>query len=143
VSGTLEVFRARRRDLDEIVGILSEAARWLLGRGIRQWPDPFPRDRVARVLERGEFYLARVDGEAVGTVALLWQDAAFWGERPPDAGYVHALAVRRAHAGDGLGAKLLDWAEQQAAGAEREYLRLDCPAENVELRGYYEARAAR
>jgi protein-tyrosine phosphatase len=95
------------------------------------------------VLERGEFYLARVDGEAVGTVALLWQDAAFWGERPPDAGYVHALAVRRAHAGDGLGAKLLDWAEQQAAGAEREYLRLDCPAENVELRGYYEARAAR
>jgi GNAT superfamily N-acetyltransferase len=138
VNGGLEVWRAGREDVDEIVDVLSEAARWLLGRGIRQWPDPFPRERVAALVERGDFYLARLDGTAVATLALLWSDPTFWGERQADAGYVHALAVRRAWAGRGLGARLLVWADARVAAAGREYLRLDCLAGNAELRRYYE-----
>jgi ribosomal protein S18 acetylase RimI-like enzyme len=138
VKGELEVRRAGRGDVDEIVDVLSEAARWLLARGIRQWPDPFPRERVAALVERGDFYLASLAGETVGTLALLWSDPAFWGERPADAGYVHALAVRRARAGRGLGARLLDWAGERIAAVGREYLRLDCRAENAALRRYYE-----
>jgi ribosomal protein S18 acetylase RimI-like enzyme len=138
VSESLEVRPAEPEDLDEIVEILSEAARWLLEQGIRQWPDPFPRDRVAALLERGSFYLARLDGEPVATFALLWSDPAFWGERPPDAGYVHAIAVRRAYAGRELGKRLLDWAEGRATESGREYLRLDCVTDNENLRAYYE-----
>ena len=138
MSETLEVRRAGPGDVDEIVDILSEAARWLIGRGIAQWPDPFPRDRVAVLTERGDFHLARVEGEGAATLALLWSDPTFWGERPDDAGYVHALAVRRAWAGRGLGSRLLAWAEGQVAAAGREYLRLDCRADNRELRRYYE-----
>jgi ribosomal protein S18 acetylase RimI-like enzyme len=138
VSGTLEVHRAGQEDVDEVVGILSEAARWLAARGISQWPDPFPRDRVAALAQQGDVHLARLDGETVATLALLWSDPTFWGDRPDDAGYVHALAVRRAHGGRGLGGRLLAWAEEQVAGAGREYLRLDCRAENGELRQYYE-----
>jgi ribosomal protein S18 acetylase RimI-like enzyme len=138
VSDTLEVHPAGSEDVDEVVGILSEAARWLAARGISQWPDPFPRDRVAALAELGDFHLARLDGETVATFALLWSDPTFWGERPNDAGYVHALAVRRAHAGRGLGGRLLEWAEEQVADADRRYLRLDCRAENGELRRYYE-----
>ena len=138
MSEALEVRRAGPEDVDEIVEILSEAARWLCGRGIVQWPDPFPRDRVAVLAERGDFHLAYVDGAAVATLALMWSDPTFWGDRPHDAGYVHALAVRRAWAGRGLGARLLDWAQEQAAAAGREYLRLDCRAENGALRAYYE-----
>jgi GNAT superfamily N-acetyltransferase len=138
VSARLEVRRAGAEDVDEIVRVLSEAAAWLLARGIRQWPDPFPRERVLAVVARGDFYLASSGGETVATLALMWSDPTFWGERPPDAGYVHALAVRRAHAGRGIGASLLDWAGEQVAGAGREYLRLDCLAGNAELRRYYE-----
>jgi GNAT superfamily N-acetyltransferase len=138
VKGGLEVRRVGREDVDEIVDVLSEAARWLISRGIRQWPDPFPRDRVAALVERGDFYLARLDGETVGTVALMWNDPAFWGERPADAGYVHALAVRRAWAGRGFGGQLLDWADTRVVAAGRVYLRLDCPAVNATLRRYYE-----
>jgi GNAT superfamily N-acetyltransferase len=134
----IEVSRAGRKDVDEIVDILSEAGRWLLARGIVQWPDPFPRDRVARLVERGEFRLARVDGETVATFALRWNDPTFWGERPPDAGYVHALVVRRAWAGRGVGAQILAWAEGEVADAGRRFLRLDCLAENGALRRYYE-----
>jgi protein-tyrosine phosphatase len=138
VSDMLEVHRAGPEDVDEVVGILSEAARWLAARGISQWPDPFPRDRVAALAAQGDFHLARLDGEAAGTLALVWSDPIFWGERPDDAGYVHALAVRRACVGRGLGGPLLAWAEEQVAGTGRRYLRLDCRAENGELRRYYE-----
>jgi protein-tyrosine phosphatase len=93
---------------------------------------------VAALVERGNFHLASLDGETVATFALLWDDPAFWGEQPPDAGYVHALAVRRAYAGRGLGERLLDWAEAQAAAAGRGYLRLDCMSDNAVLREYYE-----
>ena len=135
----LDVRRAGLADADEIVAMLSEAARWLLSRGIRQWPDPFPRDRVERLVRRGDFYLVRLDGEPVAAFALQWADPAFWGEQPDDAGYVHALTVRRTHGGRGLGAWLLDWAGAEVDARGREFLRLDCLAENDALRRYYEA----
>ena len=134
----LDVRRAGLADVDEIVAVLSEAARWLLSRGIRQWPDPFPRERVEPLVRRGDLYLARLDGEPVATLALQWTDPTFWGEQPDDAGYVHALAVGRAQAGSGLGAMLLDWAEAEVVARGREFLRLDCLAENDALRRYYE-----
>ena len=135
---TLDVRQADAGDLDEVVAILSEAARWLLDRGIGQWPDPFPRDRVVALLDRGSFYLVLVDGKPAATFALLWSDPPFWGERPPDAGYVHAIAVRRAYAGRRLGERLLDWAEEQIKANGREYLRLDCMSDNETLRAYYQ-----
>jgi ribosomal protein S18 acetylase RimI-like enzyme len=134
----LDVRRAGPADVDEVVAMLSEAARWLLSRGIQQWPDPFPRERVERLVRRGDFYVALLDGEPVATLALQWADPAFWGDQPDDAGYVHGLAVRRTHGGRGLGAMLLDWAEAEVGARGREFLRLDCLAENRALRRYYE-----
>src|SRR5205823_916179 len=58
------------------------------------------------------------------TITLRWEDPAFWGEQPPVAGYVHAIAVRRAFAG--LGPKMLEWAEEQVRGSGRGLVRLDC-----------------
>jgi ribosomal protein S18 acetylase RimI-like enzyme len=138
LSEALDVRRAEPEELETVVGILSECARWLVARGIRQWPDPFPAGRVAELLEDGSFYLARLDGEDVATFALLWSDPTFWGERPPDAGYVHAVAVRRDYAGRGVGRRVIDWAGEQAAAAGRQYLRLDCLSDNAALRAYYE-----
>jgi ribosomal protein S18 acetylase RimI-like enzyme len=137
VSG-LEIRQAREEDVDEVVATLSEAARWLLDRGIRQWPDPFPRDRVEALVLGGESFVARLGGEPAGSLVLRWSDVSFWGEQPDDAGYVHALAVRRKFAGQGLGARLLAWAEARVGDAGREFLRLDCMAENAALRTYYE-----
>jgi len=83
--------------------------------------------------------LADYDGQIAGTLVVQWDDPLFWAGYPNDAGYLHRLAVRR-H-GDGLGSRLLRWAERHAAAAGKVYLRLDCVASNESLRAYYERAA--
>jgi GNAT superfamily N-acetyltransferase len=138
--GPLRMTRAQADDLDAVMGILENATAWLEARGIDQWhDDPRLRTRIASRIERGEMWLARLGQEAIGTLALQWADEEMWSARPPDAGYVHGLAVRRAYAGHGVGRALLDWAAGEVARAGRKFLRLDCVAHNGALRAYYEA----
>jgi ribosomal protein S18 acetylase RimI-like enzyme len=132
----MKIDAARAEELDEVVGVLSEAAAWLRSRGIEQWPSPYPTEWVAPSIERGETYLARENGEVAGTITLRWEDPAFWGEQPPVAGYVHGVAVRRKFAG--RGPELLEWAADRVREADRDRLRLDCRTDNAELRAYYE-----
>jgi protein-tyrosine phosphatase len=79
----------------------------------------------------------------VATVALSWSDPMFWGPRPPDAGYVHRVAVSSAFTALGLGSRILDWAAGRVVDQGRSWLRLDCAADNTSLRAYYEARGFR
>jgi GNAT superfamily N-acetyltransferase len=118
--------------------LLDEATVWVGERGYEQWPLPFPRDELAAAIERGEVYVAELEGEPVATVTLLWDDPMYWGERPADAGYVHKLAVRRACAGQRIGSAIVEWADKTAAAAGREFLRLDCLRDNPGIRSYYE-----
>ncbi len=135
----VEMVRAEPSDLDAVLSILEEAARWLASRGIDQWgPGSSPRGRIKNRIGRGEVYLAVLDGRPVGNVVLQWSDEETWGDVPDVAGYVHGLAIRREAAGRGLGRELLRWAEGRAAAAGKEYLRLDCAAGNRALNAYYE-----
>jgi ribosomal protein S18 acetylase RimI-like enzyme len=134
----LEMRQARLADLDVVVSMLEEAARWMVRRGIEGWtPDGFSRERIAVLIESGEMYLAGLDGRPAGTFALQWSDRETWRDVPDDAGYIHGLAIRREFAGAGLGREMLRRAEQMVSRAEREYLRLDCVANNRTLNDYY------
>lgn len=124
-----------------VVSIFEEAGRWLQGRGIDQWPAEVSdrmRAYLAEVIGRGEIYLARLEGQPVGTITLQWSDPRIWGEQPSDAGYVHGLAIRPAVAGRGIGRRMLEWAAAQVLAEGRSYLRLDCLATNEKLCRYYE-----
>jgi GNAT superfamily N-acetyltransferase len=121
-----------------VAALLDEATVWVGERGYEQWPLPFPREQLAASIERGEVYVAEVDGDPVATMTLLWDDPMYWGDRPPDAVYVHKLAVSRACAGQRIGEVLVDWADKTAAVAGRQFLRLDCLGDNPGIRSYYE-----
>ncbi|MBV9661303.1 MAG: GNAT family N-acetyltransferase [Acidimicrobiales bacterium] len=137
-STAITVGLATSADLDDLWGLLDDAARWMTERGIDQWPDPFPRDLLAGSVHRQETYTARQADQLVGTIALYREDERFWGHRPPDALYVHRLCVARDRAGRGLGAVLLEWAGRQAHAQRRSWLRLDTGAGNTKLRSFYE-----
>jgi len=141
-AGGIIIEQAQPSDLDRVLDILEEAADWLISRGINQWqPGLFRKVRrqsIADQVSRGEVYLAKRDGQAIGTLTLQWADKMFWGNVPDDAGYIHRMAIHRAYADMKLGRHLLQWGEVKVASAGRDYLRLDCMAENQALRQYYE-----
>ena len=122
-------------DADEIIAILAEASAWLAGKGVVQWPSPFPADVIRQSIENGDAYVATDGGVVVGTITLEWSDLPFWGPRD-DAGFVHRVAVRRSHAG--LGRSMMEWAEQQVISRGRSFVCLDCLSSNIDLRHYYE-----
>ena len=124
--------------MSTVAELLDEATAWVGERGYEQWPSPFPHEEIAAAVERGEVYLAELDGEPVATVTMLADDPVYWGERPPDALYVHKLAVRRACAGQRIGSAVIEWADATAAKAGRRFLRLDCLRDNDGIRAYYE-----
>jgi len=134
----VNVRRCQAEDVSVVAALLDEATAWVGERGYEQWPLPFPREQIAAAIERGEVYVAELDGDAVATVTLLWDDPAYWGERPADAAYVHKLAVRRACAGQRIGTAIVEWADATAATSGRRFLRLDCLRDNPGIRSYYE-----
>ena len=139
-GGRYRLRRATEADAATLVALYDEASAWLTARGLRQWPPGwYTREMALADLRAGrEVYLLLRAEEPVGKLTLQWSDPEMWGERPPDAGYVHGLSVRRAVAGLGLGAALLDWAGAQTRANGRRWLRLDCMAANPDLRAYYE-----
>jgi GNAT superfamily N-acetyltransferase len=134
----VNVRRATQADAGVAGSILDEATDYVAALGYDQWPVPFPQDELAQRIERGELFMVEVDGDTAATFTLLWDDPSFWGEQPPDAAYLHKLAIRREYAGRGLGAAIVEWADAQAAAAGRRYLRLDCMRDNEGIRTYYE-----
>jgi GNAT superfamily N-acetyltransferase len=135
--GSVEITLAVPADIDDVLDILNEAARWLASRGINQWRvDGFPRELIADSISRGEVYVARRDGRAVGTFTLQWSDELFWPSAAEEASYIHRIAVRRD--ARGLGVELLKFAERVTAATGRKLLRLDCFSGNSALCSYYE-----
>ena len=123
-----------------MLALLAEAAEWTAARGHPNWPARFSERLVARGVRDGELFVAEIDRSLVATVTLQWSDVFFWGDVGGDAtaGYIHRLAVRRAHGGVGLGERLLDWVDDRIRARDRTRLRLDVVTSNGPLRHYYE-----
>lgn len=129
----LDVRPADPAEAKVVLAVLDEAAAWLSARGIRQWPTSFRREWIEPALSNGRVLLARLNGTVVGTLTLEWTDPLWTDDGA--AGYLHRLAVRRAAAG--IGAQLLGWAGTAVRKCDRRLLRLDCSADNMPLRIYY------
>src|SRR5690348_6324808 len=101
----LTINTATSNDMDTVIAILTDAARWLQSRGLATWDPATLPEVMSKPVARGEVYIARLDDHPAATVTVQWSDPFFWGERPDDAGYIHKLAVMRTAAGKKLGAQ--------------------------------------
>lgn len=126
--------RAEEHDVDKVLAVLNDAARWLHEREISQWPPRFEPRHVLPGVTAGNTWLAERDDEPLGTLSLTWTDPLWTADGR--AGYVHQLAGRRS--ARGLGARLLAWAGERTRRNARDFLRLDCVTSNHRLRAYYE-----
>lgn len=136
--GPLSVRRAQSDDLDAALQIDASAYGWRAAIGLPAGPPPRPLPELfAESIARGEMYLAWMDGAPAAKIVLQREDT-LWRDLPGEAIYVHGLATHRDFAGKGVGLALLGWAERVAAAEGKEYLRLDCNANNPGIRAYYE-----
>jgi ribosomal protein S18 acetylase RimI-like enzyme len=137
----LMIHTARTDDLPAIAQLLDEAGDWMRRHGITdQWPVRFPLSDLAARIDRGELHIAYDHTTPIGTFALDdHADPEFWHDDPNRdiAGYLHRLAVARTHAGQGIGAQLVEHADRLVAAAGRRWLRLDCAKNNTRLHDYY------
>lgn len=135
----LDLRPAEPDELSTVIKLLEQAAAWLHEQGVTdQWPLSFAQDRFDADLRAREVWLARIDGDVVGTLTLNWSDQLWTDLGPTDvAGYVHRLTVLRG--ARGLGARLLDWAAREIRARGRNLLRLDCVTSNIRLNDYYRA----
>lgn len=127
---------ARPGDEDVVLDLLADAAKWLRGRGIEQWPERFPAESVTGQIHNEEALL--VGDPAVATVVVTDREPELWGENAVPAYYISRLAVSRAAAGQGLGYRILDWVQAVACAKGRRYVRLATSRDNPGLRRYYE-----
>ena len=138
LSGDMVIWAAQPGDEHTVLDLLAEAAAWLQGRGIAQWPARFPASSVRRQIAAGEALLVGQPSHAVATVAVADHDADLWGADAEPAYYISRLAVARRVSGGRLGYRLIDWVALKAAEHGRRYVRLATAGNNPVLRHYYE-----
>lgn len=137
--GELTISVAQYQDIHTVRAFIAEAGSWLRARGINQWSPGKPSEGYLNwLIERQLIYMVRKDEEPIATVTLKTSDIEIWGQDDGDALYLHLLVVSREYAGNGIGYLLLHWAAGRVKAMRKNYLRLDCWAENHALCAYYE-----
>jgi len=139
--------------LDEVRGLVREAAQWLrTSKNTDQWAEPWPdlaghRARILNDLLDGKTWLVWDGTTAVATITVDTDEPLDASEQPvwptrkchERALYVRRVVVSRSYAGLGLGAALLDWvAEVAERDHEAALIRIDVWTTNLDLHAYYE-----
>ena len=140
-------------DLDEVHGLVREAARWLrTSKDTDQWASPWPDragklERILNDLLKGKTWLVWDGMIVVATITIDTEEPLDENEQSvwpthrlrESALYVRRVIVSRSYAGLGLGAALLNWAACMAKrDHEAELIRIDVWTTNLDLHAYYE-----
>ncbi len=145
------VTRAALGDVDTIMAWRRERVAWLARGGEDQWSIPLPRWAVAATVLAGQTWMVWEGSAPVATITLsaytglddMWKPdrdpEALWypEDHPGNAIYVAKMIVPMEHAGEGLGAEMLDWAGGRSFDAGLTWLRLDAWTTNRRLHDYY------
>jgi GNAT superfamily N-acetyltransferase len=140
-------------DLDEVRGLVSEAAEWLrTSKDTDQLANPCSdlarhTDRILNDLFKCNSLLVWDGTTVVATITVDTEEPLDENAQPvwpthkrrESALYVRRVIVSRSYAGLGLGAALLDWAAYVAKrDHEAELVRIDVWTTNLDLHAYYE-----
>lgn len=136
----VKVRYAQEAEAPLVSSVLVEAATWIAKCGEPLWSiGELGVEAIGTSVSAGQFILASVDTEAVGTARLTRDDPQCWPEAASGiALYVHRLAIRRIWARCGIPGIILAWCAQRAETLGCSFLRLDCDAKRRKLRGVYE-----
>jgi GNAT superfamily N-acetyltransferase len=128
--------------LDDLTSMLHRAFAPMARRGLNCRSANQTVETTRQRIDRGECFVAVVDGRTVGTITIQAADptAAIRRYRAADVASVHQFAVDPGYQGTGIGHALLRFASSWARERQCTELALDTPAPAEELRRYYTRR---
>lgn len=134
--------RAEPQETDVVFDLIEQRVQWMDEKDIRQWNvtnylNAYPIEYYEEQQQKGILYVLE-NGGIIGTVVLLEEDERWKEQEKGSALYIHNLATDPKIRG--AGRILLQEAERLAAEQEKQFVRLDCPADNKILNEYYESK---
>ena len=141
---TANVRLAVSDDGQRIIKLLKTIAQWMQGHGINQWQyllSGGDDNEILEAVKHQETYIVQSDEELIATFTLSntqseWDRHIFGESNEEDSVYLHRLAILPKHMGKGLGKEILQWIEQNYS-TDKNYLKLDCVADNSKLNQFY------
>jgi GNAT superfamily N-acetyltransferase len=146
VTDDLTIRPGGAADIPTVLSMMDGAVDWLVARGRtgqwgseRQSTNPRRQEQARGWATGGGLYIGELSGEPAG--ALVVGSAQRYVPPPTEPElYVNLLITDRAHAGRGVGARLLEHARELARARGVGLLRVDCYAgDDRALVGYYES----
>ncbi|MFC6009692.1 GNAT family N-acetyltransferase [Nocardia lasii] len=143
---TVRLRPATLGDLPLICRLRVQRTAWLTARGSDQWtvagrgrPIEIFAGAVGRALDRGETWIAEVDGKPAGTITVNHRaDPDLWSPwELAESVIVHFMIVDLRFAGRRVGTRMLEHAAHVAEQHRRDWVRLDAWTTNKALHAYY------
>ncbi|REE77721.1 ribosomal protein S18 acetylase RimI-like enzyme [Paenibacillus taihuensis] len=139
----MEIVRLTKQDRKDLVQLYREITLSLSQAGIRQWDRFYPnRFVIEQDLKRGTVYGIRGGQRIIGAVVVDSQQSGkyarlIWNDRTGKPSCIHRLAVHPDYQGQGIGKRLLQFAEEHAREAGSSSIRLDVFTGNPGAVGMY------
>lgn len=132
---------AKTENISDVFSLYQQRVQWMDATGLKQWNvtdylNAFPLSYYYALQEAGKLYVLTEGKQVAGALALFDHDDYWPDSDNASAYYIHHLVSDINHRG--AGRFLLKQAEKIATLHGKEYLRLDCAADNITLFKYYE-----
>lgn len=137
---------AHKSDLDRVLQITRLCAKEMESRQVFQWNEHYPdRQSFVNDINNSELYVYSIQDVVIGCVSICaFMDEVYskvyWKTNGKNSVYVHRLAVDPKHQKQGIGSKLMDFAENESKLNGIESIRLDTFSQNTVNQNFYEKR---
>lgn len=131
---------ATLKELPEILEVIKDARAFLKLQNSGQWQDGTPSEQtIKRDIEAKQFYVAKLDNQVIGVLALLNHEVAYdhlltgsWDHQTPYK-VIHRFAVLRPYTKQGVASYMLDACENLAKQDNIHLIRVDTHEKNIPM----------
>jgi GNAT superfamily N-acetyltransferase len=132
---------ANSKDVATYTALAHAAQAWLRSRGLNQYVPAAHDEYTAAIrsrVESGTLFAVQHADQAIAFFSLEASPSQWWPADKISAVYLAGIVVARSARGRGIGGVIVEWSLREAARLGFQCVRLDCHADNLWLRRYYE-----
>ena len=137
--------KAKKNELDDIMQVYKSCVSGMIALGIDQWDESYPnREIIEQDLEIGDYYVGLINNEIVAGIKIdSVQDPTYltidWADKTNNFMVVHRLCSKTKVWGNGIGRKMMSFAENLALKKGHFSIRLDTYINNPKAIAFYKS----